>query len=305
MRFEHTCCNLCNSDAVRQVGKRKSPDRDPKLETNIVRCRLCGLMYPDPMPRREKDEIKNDFKNPEKYFSGDVTNKRIKNYERVMRLIEKYKCDKGSLLDIGCGRGEMVHVASGRNWRVTGTEISESFAQYAKEKFNKDVLVGDINDLELPEKNFDVACLNSVIQYVQDPLRTLKKINSLLKKNGILYIEVTNEDAFVFKIGDFFKTIKEGGKVTTHLSPMFPSFQIYGFNKKSLLQALGKSGFKVFYMKIKGATGGGDLKGHGISTKIINFVRKIIISIGGLTGTGHLIWCLAKKGDKDDSDRKT
>ena len=151
------------------------------------------------------------------------------------------------------------------------------------------------NDLKFAHNSFDAILLSSVIQYVRDPLGTLKRINALLKENSILYIEVTNEDGLIFKIGNFFKSITGGKKMTTHLSPLFPSFQIYGFNKKALSKALELAGFEICYIKVKGVFGGGRVKGRGFRHIILSFTRKIVIFIGGLTGQGHLIYCLAKK----------
>ncbi|UCD54933.1 MAG: class I SAM-dependent methyltransferase [Candidatus Omnitrophota bacterium] len=298
MRFDYVNCNICGTNKTRPFGKRKSLENNANLETNIVQCASCGLLYPDPMPKQDNREIQNNFKNVEEYFPGPISEGHMKKCEKRMRIIEKIKPNKGNLLDAGCGRGELVYVAGKRNWRATGIEISEDFARYAREKFNITVLVGDINHLELRRETFDVACLNSVIQYVRDPLNCLKEINALLKKDGVLYIEVRNEDALVFKIGDFFLSMITGEKVTTRLSPLFPSFQIYGFNKKSLLEALKKAGFKIFYVKIRGMFGGGRIKGKGLVNKVINLMRKIIILIDGMTGNGHLIYCLAEKREK-------
>jgi len=137
--------------------------------------------------------------------------------------------------------------------------------------------------------------MNSVIQCVQNPMRTLRKIYSLLKKDGVLYIETTNDDALVFKIGDFFKSIKEGRKVTTHLSPLFPCYQLYGFNEKSLSIALKSVGFEVSYVRPGGKKGGGKVKGDSFANAVLNLIRKITIYVGGSTGRGHLLFCVARK----------
>ncbi|MCQ9207532.1 MAG: class I SAM-dependent methyltransferase [Omnitrophica bacterium] len=295
MKFEHVNCNICGLDRARDIGKRKSPNRDPGLETNIARCTHCGLLYPNPMPLFTKAEMQGNFKSPEKYFSPNLET-RLKFFRNVLCELEKMKPGKGRMLDVGCGRGEFLYVAREKGWKAIGTDISEAFVDYARSKFSVDALTGDLEDIDLERNSFDAASLISVIQYVQNPSGTLKKINSVLKENGILYIEVTNEDALVFKIGDFFKNLKEKRKITTRLSPLFPSFQIYGFGKESLKNALESAGFKVCRVKTGGLFGGGRLPGRGPGNAMLNFARKIVIFIGGLTGNGHLIFCIAKKG---------
>lgn len=295
MKFEYVTCNVCGSDDVKKVGRRISPDADPLLDTDIGQCVRCGLIYPNPMPRFTAEEIQNNFSDPENYFSEAITPARIKRYEKALARIEKFYPGKGNLLDVGCGRGEFLYAASKMGWRATGTDVSKSFSDFAKKKFGITVMIGDISDLNLPSENFDAICLNSVIQYIPDPMRSLKTVYKLLKAKGILYIEATNEDALVFKFADFLKSASHGRRMTTHLSPLFPSFQIFGFNRKSISKALELTGFKIPSLEIKGLKGGGAVKGHGIKNLLLNIARRVIIFIGGLTGKGHLMYCIASK----------
>jgi SAM-dependent methyltransferase len=294
MKFEYVNCNLCGPTKTKGLGKRRGPEKKAHLETNIVRCSKCGLLYPNPMPFFSSDEIQKNFGEPEEYFSPD-RNRRLELFENVLRRIEKIKPGKGRLLDVGCGRGEFLYAACKKGWEATGTDISEAFVNYARREFNVNALAGDIDDMDLAKGSFDVTCLISVIQYLRDPMKAFKNIHSLLKKDGILYIEATNEDALVFRLGDIFKSIKEKRKITTHLSPLFPSFQIYGFNKQSLKAALESTGFEVFSIRTGGAFGGGKVRGRGPGNRVLNFAQKIVVLIGGLTGKGHLLFCMARK----------
>lgn len=295
MNFERVKCNICGADFAKEIGRRESPDSDIDLETSVVRCNLCGLIYPNPMPCPTKKEVQYNFSAPESYFPGGSAGLNIKRYEQALKMIEKYAPSKGKLLDVGCGRGEFIHAAIERGWDAKGTEISESFSSFAKGCFNIDVTVGDICDLDLTEESFDAITLNSVIQYVPDPMRMLRSIYRLLKKGGILYIEVTNEEALVFTVGDIMKTLMRGKRITTRLSPLFPSYQIFGFGRKSLSKALEGAGFTVSTIEVRGVCGGGRVRGGGFKNFLLNVVRRVIISAGGITGGGHLIYCIARK----------
>ena len=294
MKFEHLKCNICGSEKTYLLGKKLSPDNSPELETTVVKCSVCGLIYPDPMPVQDYSAIQKNFDSPNEYFSQD-TGKKTEFFKNVLREIVRFKPNKGRIVDVGCGRGEFLYAAKEEGWDAVGTDISETFVRYAKEKYGVKAIAGDLTRSGLEEGSFDAACLISVIQYVQDPKATLEIIRKLLKKDGILYIEATNEDALIFKAANLFKSIRSGKKITTHLSPLFPSFQVYGFDKKSLKNALKRNGFKILSIKVSGCRGGGSVKGGGFMNIILNFARKIVILIGGLIGKGHLVFCIAKK----------
>ena len=297
MEFKNVNCNLCGSGKTRFLGKRISPDRDRRLETRIVKCASCGLVYPNPMPQFTAEELNGNFNQPVGYFDTAAED-RLGSFEEILSEIEKMRPEKGRIIDVGCGRGEFLHIARKHKWDCVGTDVSKAFVQYAKENFKVNAFVGDISDLDLHKDSFDAACLISVLQYVQDPMKTLKRITDLLKKDGVLYIEATNENALIFKMADLVKSIKERGRVTTHLSPLFPSYQVYGFDKKAILTALKKLGFRIHYIRVGGVKGGGKIGGEGAWNFLVNLARKIIIFIGGVTGNGHLIFCVAKKEDK-------
>ena len=72
MDFKYLKCNICGSDKTKTVGKRKSPGSNLGLESDIVQCVSCGLMYPNPMPSLDTDSIQRNFSNAEKYFSGKL-----------------------------------------------------------------------------------------------------------------------------------------------------------------------------------------------------------------------------------------
>src|SRR3989338_6367484 len=105
MRFEDVDCLLCGPGTTRLVGKRMSPDSDKRLETRVVQCVLCGLIYPNPMPRLTHEEIQNNFFRHDEYFPTSV-DLRCRDFEKVLNRIEASKPARGRLLDVGCGRGE-------------------------------------------------------------------------------------------------------------------------------------------------------------------------------------------------------
>ncbi|NQT23218.1 MAG: class I SAM-dependent methyltransferase, partial [Candidatus Omnitrophica bacterium] len=136
MKFEYVSCNLCGSNKTKNIGKRKAPDRDSSLESDIVQCLDCGLLYPNPKPCLEDSDIQRmfGFDAPKEYFSIHTHN-RFRLFGDILRRIERLKPDKGSFLDVGCGRGELLYLATKNGWEATGTDVSKDFVRYAKETF--------------------------------------------------------------------------------------------------------------------------------------------------------------------------
>jgi len=108
-----------------------------------------------------------------------------------------------SILDLGCGAGRDVYIASqlvGKNGRVVGVDMTKeqldvaiSHQQYHAEKFgfsNVDFKLGFIerlDELGLPDASFDVIVSNCVINLSPDKEAVLRQAHRLLKPGGELY----------------------------------------------------------------------------------------------------------------------
>lgn len=98
----------------------------------------------------------------------------------------------GKALEVGCGRCTFLGLLKRHGWNVTGVDMSPHAAQSAKEAFDIDVIVGQLEDAGLESETFDYVHLSHVVEHFFDPLATMKIIARLLKPNGIAYIEVPN-----------------------------------------------------------------------------------------------------------------
>jgi 2-polyprenyl-3-methyl-5-hydroxy-6-metoxy-1,4-benzoquinol methylase len=107
------------------------------------------------------------------------------------RQIGKFQKSKGSLLDIGCGRGLFLDIMKKDGWRVTGVEFNEETASYAKRAYELNIISPQAM-MALPDESFDVITLYHVLEHSQDPITVLHTCVRLLKKNGLLVIAVPN-----------------------------------------------------------------------------------------------------------------
>lgn len=114
--------------------------------------------------------------------------------ERLRRLVPLVPFSvPGTVLDVGCGRGEFLHVLSARfpQLSLLGVEPSAAEAEYARERYRLDVRVGMFEAMDSLPK-VDIVNMFHVLEHVHDPARTLGRVASLLNPGGLLLLEVPN-----------------------------------------------------------------------------------------------------------------
>lgn len=208
----------------------------------LVSCQNCNLVYYTPRPTPEELA---DFYNSATYredfqhstMAGQAFAKA--RYDRLQSLISRYapfilaKSNK-RLLDIGCGTGDLLHVAAADGWEITGTEISPLAVEKANAVLESKVLVGDVLSLDLPENYYDVITVYHVIEHLLSPVDTLTRIKQLLSPDGVAFIETPN-------IGSLGAKIKR-----EDWSQIKPPEHITYFRPSSLQHALKESDFQNF-----------------------------------------------------------
>jgi len=99
-----------------------------------------------------------------------------------------------SLFDIGFGYAQALLYFKDKGYQISGLEPSFEGVEYAQKQGLK-VYNAEIEDFSCagPEK-YDVVLLISVLEHLRNPFQTLNNIKSqLLKKNGLLVVDVPNE----------------------------------------------------------------------------------------------------------------
>jgi SAM-dependent methyltransferase len=99
------------------------------------------------------------------------------------------------ILDIGCGDGTVTKTVSrARASTMNAIDVSEQAINVAK-KFNPGpnitYLATNIEDYN-PEERFDGILMFEIIEHLYRPIEVLRKLNSLLNKEGLLLISTPN-----------------------------------------------------------------------------------------------------------------
>lgn len=176
-------------------------------------------------------------------------------------VIQKYidkafpKNKKISLLEAGCGSTSRIVV--GKDWKVTGIDISKKQLDRNK-RLNKKIL-GDIQEVRLPKNEYDLILCWDVLEHLQNPDKALENFDNSIKKNGILVLALPNVHSlkglltkftphwfhiFVYR---FFLGRKDAGKNDT--AP-FKTYLRFSISPKAIKKFAENNDYKELYLNI-------------------------------------------------------
>src|SRR5829696_6145675 len=165
-------CPICDRDDGRLLGVRGGAHQRYGLgfESQIYRCRECGLIYPNPLPvPKNPSEIYGD---PEGYFSRhDMDQTQDEDELLVRELIRRTRLERPAVLDIGSGRGEVVAAAEKLGCSAVGLELSEPMIEDARKRLGVTVERATVEEYAAshPPDSFDAVVASAVIEHVYDP----------------------------------------------------------------------------------------------------------------------------------------
>ena len=108
------------------------------IVSRIVRCHECGLIYPDPFPLPYDSQ--KLYSDPDKYFGGDDSEKKVESYRGLVREVgERLGGFPFRLLDVGSGRGEILAAARLEGVTAVGLELSQAMIAEADARYNVEV----------------------------------------------------------------------------------------------------------------------------------------------------------------------
>ena len=226
---------------------------------SVIDCRRCKFIHVIPVPSNQ--ELNSFYDN--EFYQKTKSNFISKNenemdywnlvFDEKLVTIEKLISSKSKrILDIGSGPGFFLRRAKRRGWDVLGVESSPLACNYANEqniptiqKFFYEVTPNEIG-------KFDAIHTFDVLEHVNNPIAVIEKAYYLLKRNGVIVVEVPNDFNPLQKLVQ--KTLKKKEWWITLSSWSKTSGNIQHlnyFNFSSISDLLKRIGFKII---IKEAT---------------------------------------------------
>ena len=123
---------------------------------------------------------------------GADLNRRVND---IKQLIKSHALEIQSILDFGCGNGEMLRSLA-PDFQVYGLDPDDKAREVASS--GGMVVYKDIQEIIDEGKKFDLVTLFHVVEHFYEPDEELKSISKILNKGGILIIETPNsQDALL------------------------------------------------------------------------------------------------------------
>ena len=239
--LEHVSCYQCGKSKSNHFIEAEDDLSGMPGSFQFVQCTDCGLVYQNPRIKIEhiKDYYNDDYIAYRKQVNWGVF---TKFYEAAMNKHDQDKdkitsqfCNldaQSKVIDFGCAVGSFLgYLKNKYNCEVWG----QDFKDFSSECLKKGVSfkLGLAYDIKLPDQSFDLVTMWHFLEHDYDPIRTLQTAKRILKKGGIVVIEVPRLDSLSFKV---FRNRWPGLQAPQHTVL---------YTKDSLKQLIDSSGLKL------------------------------------------------------------
>ncbi|MGB3241881.1 MAG: class I SAM-dependent methyltransferase [Candidatus Omnitrophota bacterium] len=207
------------------------------------------------------------------------------------RLMNEYFLDlvrdldvDSRVLDVGCGEGLYLELLRGLGFRnISGIDPSDAMVSKALEK-NLSVEKKYLQDVKEKEI-YDVVVMIDILEHLDDPGAALQKVNEILKKGGLLLMNMPVCDSLKLRLR---RTLYKETRLQQ--AKRWDETHVWGFTKKSVEEMLKERSFRVVKMqRISNSLPGIDM--FKKQSKFINFLQSV--TFFGLFG--DLLTVTAKK----------
>jgi 2-polyprenyl-3-methyl-5-hydroxy-6-metoxy-1,4-benzoquinol methylase len=194
--FENSPCLVCQGVNLFPYSSKGQFG----LPTHVVICKDCGFSFLN--PRWTIQRYNHFYAKEYDTFYRDETVKspdsdhEFANIKAILKRFEylEYELNPKTVLDIGCGMGHsLIYLKNNlfKDAAYHAIEPSETCISYLKSK-GINVLTNDVfSDWNTrSDQKFDLVIMRHVLEHFNDPVEILKKVNSVLSDDGVLYLAV-------------------------------------------------------------------------------------------------------------------
>jgi len=186
--------------------------------------------------------------------------------DNIIKILEKNRVEFGSLCEIGCGAGEILHLISkhyGEDKEFTGYDISPQAYEIAskKESNNLKFINADLSIID--SLHTDVVLAIDVMEHIENYFSFLRKLKSI-GEYKILHIPLDLSVQSVLRASPLMRCRRNVG-------------HIHYFTKETAFAALEETGYEVIdYFYTKGSL---DIKKQSWKTSMMKIPRRMLFAV--------------------------
>jgi len=248
-------CKICGKKSFEFLYSLKDKNIKNPGKFILNKCNNCEILFLNPPPSKkelEKVYSKKDYYSLKKINTIEESKKtrlriflyklyfgKKKNlflkflFSPIKFTLRSINISKNKrYLDIGSGSGQFIYDMKKLGINILGIEPGD-FDKITSKKEKLKIINSNLFEAKLPSSSADIITINHVLEHLQEPVKTIKEIKRILKKNGELIIGVPNSNSLAYKI---FKKNWYQLDVPRHL---------FNFSNKNLSQLLEKEGFEI------------------------------------------------------------
>lgn len=183
------------------------------------------------------------------YFSPCLRDIQYDNYRiidfnhRLRELNGLVKTKRRRLLDIGCATGTFLILAKEAGWEGQGIDVSHYAIEIAK-KNRVPVRTVSLENFPADRFKFEAITAWEVVPNFENLSLALSKIKAMLRRGGILAMQLTVVDSLIFYISHWLYCLSLG-KIKMFVENGYPINHTQHFSRFTLKKALHRYGFRI------------------------------------------------------------
>jgi len=234
-------CMLCGSQMTCYLKYVSSVfTRGEGKQYDLFQCEECELLVTHPLPTETL--LSNLYSSAYSYDSHLAirAEKKLRAKNLLNSVTNEALTSPKSLIDLGCGNGELVRLASARGIRSLGVDLAAPEDTVGEPVFVSSHIHEYLRRYEAG--NFDLVVMSHSLEHLSDPQEILRNIRAkVLSQMGQVILVVPNSQAWSART---FKKWWGYWQVPVHL---------HHFSLKSLSRMALDTGFVVDKVKLRGA----------------------------------------------------
>lgn len=182
---------------MRRLSARTPPDRlvdrvafSQPPPWRVVQCRVCGLVYRNPVERREllRETYADDA--PPRDVLASLHETQRRSCRAQARRLARFVGRRGSGLEVGSYVGAFLAAARETGWQFEGLDVNAAVNAFVRER-GFTVHDGELERFRT-DRTFDAVAIWNTFDQLADPRAAARGVFRLLRPDGVLAIRVPN-----------------------------------------------------------------------------------------------------------------